>query len=38
MRKDICVQHWVSSREAKYACVFKFDHIRGLTVRISNFG
>jgi hypothetical protein len=38
MRKDICVQHWVSSREAQYTCVLDLDHIRELTVRISNFG
>jgi hypothetical protein len=33
MRKEICVQHWVSNRVLQNA----FEDLRGLTVRISNF-
>jgi len=33
MRKDTCVQHWVSNGEARYA--FELEHLRELTVRVS---
>jgi len=33
MRKDICVQHWVSNCKVLEA----FEHVREVTVRILNF-
>ena len=35
MRKDICVQHWMSNREARDAV--ELEHVRELTIRVSNF-
>jgi hypothetical protein len=36
MRKDICVQHWVSKGETRW--VFEFEYARRLVVSISNAG
>jgi hypothetical protein len=33
MRKDICVQHWVSRCEARYA----FERLRRSVIRVPNF-
>jgi hypothetical protein len=35
MRKEICVQHWLSERKARD--VFPFEYVRGRIVHISEF-